>query len=153
MKELKEWCLEKQPNKWMQCLRKLNVYNCRKLQVLPPVPLCVKELKFTELGLNALPNFWNDKSRKYGSLSDLVDMSISWCGNIVSLNEGLLQNPERFVNLEKLEIGDCCKLMILPPGGFNKFISLIKRIDYKEMSKDSGARRMFSPFCTTEPPY
>ncbi|XP_078161716.1 disease resistance protein RGA2-like isoform X2 [Carex rostrata] len=124
MWQLEEWCLEKQPNKWMQCLRKLNVSDCQRLQVLPPVPLCVKELKFAYLGLNALPSLWNDQSRKSGSLSDLVDMSISHCDSIVSLNEGLFQNPDRFVNLEKLEIAYCWELMNLPPGGFNKFISL-----------------------------
>ncbi|XP_078169995.1 putative disease resistance protein RGA4 [Carex rostrata] len=126
MRALEEWCVAKQPNKWMQCLKKLDVLNCPNLRVLPPIPVGVKELSFKKLGLNVLPNLVNYQSSKSESLPDLVAMSINSCENIVSLTEGLLQNPERFVALEELNIYNCEKLISLPSGGFSKLNSLKK---------------------------
>ncbi|XP_078169994.1 disease resistance protein RGA2-like [Carex rostrata] len=137
MRAIKEWCLAKQPNKWMHCLRKLEIIDCPELQVLPPVPVGIKELSFKDLGINALPTLWNDQSSESGSLSDLVVMSISNCKNLVSLTEGLLQSPERLEALEELYITDCKKLVNFPLGGFNKCISL-KKLDISDCPQIDG---------------
>jgi hypothetical protein len=87
--------------------------------------------------LNALPNLWNDQSIKLERLPALVVMSINDCENIVSLTEGLFQDPEQFVALEEFQISNCEKLVNLPLGGFNKFISL-KKLEISDCPQIDG---------------
>jgi NB-ARC domain/Rx N-terminal domain len=122
---------------WMQHVKHLTFCLLSKLRVLPPLPITLEKLILTKLGWVLVPNLFENQSSGSGRLPCLVSMAIFDCPNLISLAEGLFQEPQQFEALETLTIRNCKMLKYLPQGGFNKFISL-KWLDIESCPRIPG---------------
>ncbi|XP_072963752.1 putative disease resistance protein RGA1 [Typha angustifolia] len=109
---------------WLPCLKTLHISNCPKLRVFPNLPCGLSKLFIDNVSWVTLPQLWHDQGEASSSSSSLSSLKIHYCGDLVSLDEGLLLHPQLFTSLMELYIRCCSELTHLPIGGFGKFTSL-----------------------------
>ncbi|KAG6480362.1 hypothetical protein ZIOFF_063862 [Zingiber officinale] len=104
------------PHHLFPCLVDLDISNCQKLQMLPPLPPSIQQLKLNNVGLVDCPRFWKafDEGSSTTNSASLTYLSIQNCPNLTSLDQGLLPH-HLFPCLEHLDISNCQKLQMLPP--------------------------------------
>ncbi|KAG6477524.1 putative disease resistance protein RGA1 [Zingiber officinale] len=104
------------PHHLFPCLVNLDISNCQKLQMLPPLPPSIQQLKLNNVGLVDCPRFWKafDEGSSTTNSASLTYLSIQNCPNLTSLDQGLLPH-HLFPCLVNLDISNCQKLQMLPP--------------------------------------
>ncbi|XP_078161412.1 disease resistance protein RGA2-like [Carex rostrata] len=107
-------------------LKHLSIKYCRNLTECPSLPLSLTEFCIDNLGVSALPEYYQNSDSKDGPYtSSLRKVYISYCQNLISLNGFLQQNNIDFQFMEVIVVRYCKNLVHLPVGGFGKFVSLM----------------------------
>lgn len=116
-------------------LQSLGIYQCPKLERLPPIPPSLKYLTLGEVGLTELPSLRELEVNESGSnqtTSSLSDVRISKCNNLTSLEEGLLSL--NLSNIEVIYVRGCNELTRMPLKRFENLTSL-KELQIKTCPK------------------
>ncbi|KAG6469323.1 hypothetical protein ZIOFF_074036 [Zingiber officinale] len=116
-------------------LQRLVIYGCPKLEWLPPLPPSLTYLTLEEVGLTELPSLWELEINESGgnqTTSSLLNLRISKCNNLISLEEGLLS--QNLSNIEHIYVAGCNELMRMSLKRFENFTSL-KELQIKACPK------------------
>ncbi|XP_073013673.1 putative disease resistance protein RGA3 [Typha latifolia] len=112
----------------------LEISECPKLIVIPPLPPILESLVLHFVGVNDYPKFLRTacpsslpSSSSSSSLSLRV-LEITQCKKLESPVEWLLEQHERLKHLKDLFIDSCCELNLLLVKAINKFTGL-KKLD------------------------
>ncbi|XP_072955556.1 putative disease resistance protein RGA3 [Typha angustifolia] len=117
----------------------LEISNCPMLTILPDIPLTLTKLRIENVGLEELPEIWEDFSiqtvaegsssssgSSQGSPSSLSTLYISCCTKLNSLSIGFLQQQHLLRSLEHLTIRKCENLKSDLDRGFKALKALRK---------------------------
>ncbi|XP_042434522.1 putative disease resistance protein RGA3 isoform X2 [Zingiber officinale] len=87
------------------CLEGLYISNCQKLQMLPPLPPSIQQLKLNNVGLVDCPRFWKaiDECSSTTNYASLRYLFIQNCPNLTSLEPGLLPHHLQHIYIAKCE--------------------------------------------------
>ncbi|XP_042439612.1 putative disease resistance protein RGA3 isoform X1 [Zingiber officinale] len=93
------------PHHLFPCLVDLDISNCQKLQMLPPLPPSIQQLKLNNVGLVDCPRFWKafDEGSSTTNSATLTYLSIQNCPHLTSLEPVLLPHHLQHIHLKKCE--------------------------------------------------
>ncbi|XP_042438379.1 putative disease resistance protein RGA1 [Zingiber officinale] len=116
------------------CLEDLDISNCQKLQMLPPLPPSIQHVKLNNVGLVDCPRFWKaiDECSRITNSASLTYLSIQNCPNLTSLEQGLLPH-----HLQRIRIENCEQLSWVPVKRLKELNSLWS-LSIKECPKLMG---------------
>ncbi|KAG6530866.1 disease resistance protein RGA2-like [Zingiber officinale] len=85
-------------------LKGLEISNCQRLQMLPPLPPSITWLKLNKVGLVDCPRFWKaDENSNITNSASVTNLSIQECPNLTSLEEALLAHHLQQIHIQKCE--------------------------------------------------
>ncbi|KAG6530849.1 disease resistance protein RGA2-like [Zingiber officinale] len=99
----------------------LDISNCQKLRMLPPLPPSITRLKLNNVGLVDFPRFWKaiDECSSITNSAFVTELPIQECPNLTSLEQGLLPH-----HLQQIHIQKCEQLLWVPVKRLKELTSL-----------------------------